>query len=95
MADYIEREVFRKQLSDRQITSVFFNYERRNELGLVIEMLDNTPVAAVALVRRARWEGPVKVDADHNGYKCSECDEYGVPYWRYCPNCGARMDGSL
>ena len=41
---------------------------------------------------KERWGNPVKVDAENNGYKCSECGEFGVPCWHYCPNCGAKME---
>ena len=27
------------------------------------------------------------------GYVCSECEKDGDVNWRFCPNCGARMDG--
>ena len=30
---------------------------------------------------------------DGEGCKCSECGFEGVPYWDYCPNCGADMRG--
>lgn len=40
-----------------------------------------------------KWGNPIKVDAENIGYKCSECGEFGVPCWHYCPNCGARMEG--
>ena len=26
-------------------------------------------------------------------YYCSECNDMGVDYWDYCPNCGADMRG--
>lgn len=28
---------------------------------------------------------------DGEGCKCSECGFEGVPYWDFCPNCGADM----
>ena len=40
---------------------------------------------------KGEWGNPIKVDADNNGYKCSECGEFGAPCWSYCPNCGADM----
>ena len=31
---------------------------------------------------------------DGEDVKCSECGRVAcAPYWDYCPNCGARMDG--
>ena len=26
-------------------------------------------------------------------YECNKCGQYGTRVWRYCPNCGAKMDG--
>ena len=53
-------------------------------------------------VRHGRWEGTA--DGYWNGelvydiWNCSECgfDADGAderPDWKYCPNCGAKMDG--
>lgn len=28
------------------------------------------------------------------GYVCSECEKDGDVNWRFCPKCGARMDGA-
>lgn len=43
--------------------------------------------------RRGRWE-----DISENGdtaFRCSACHMYLAfwPDWKYCPNCGAKMDG--
>ena len=54
MSDYIERRAFRKQLIDRQITTAFFNNEQRHEIGCIVEMLDNAPVADVVEVVRCK-----------------------------------------
>ena len=64
----------------------------------VLEMVKQT----VAPVRHGRWEGTA--DGYWNGelvydiWNCSECgfDADGAdekPDWKYCPNCGAKMDG--
>lgn len=46
----------------------------------------------------ARWEFPIFTDEDDGldpRVKCSECGgvEAAFVRWKYCPNCGARMDG--
>lgn len=95
MAEYIEREAFRKMLVDRQITTNFFRPLERHEDGCIIEMLDETPAADVEPVRHGRW---VK-DRDGDEY-CENCFRYmpvreitGDPSANdYCPNCGAKMD---
>lgn len=57
-------------------------------------MIDNAhTVDAVPVVHgRWMWEGQFKA--------CSECGTYidwdntlGANHWRYCPQCGAKMDG--
>ena len=61
----------------------------------VYNEIDNAPAADVAPVMHARWEatkvGPM------NAYACSNCGlvviERNIPVLKYCPQCGARMDG--
>lgn len=54
MAEYIDRDEFRKRLIDRQITTAFFNPQQRHEIGCIVEMLDNMPAADVAEVVRCK-----------------------------------------
>lgn len=68
--------------------------------GMVVGLLDvmKEPAADVAEVRHGEW-----VKNKSKFYVCSECDttcpynvnDGGIWYWtcRYCPICGARMDG--
>lgn len=44
-------------------------------------------------VKHGVWEIYVISMFDGEGCRCSECGFEGVPYWDFCPNCGARMDG--
>ena len=43
--------------------------------------------------KTGNWEIYVISAYDGEGCKCSECGFEGVPYWDYCPNCGADMRG--
>jgi len=43
--------------------------------------------------KKGEWEIYVISMLDGEGCKCSECGFEGVPYWDYCPNCGADMRG--
>lgn len=56
--------------------------------------LDNVPNADVAPVKHGRW---IKNDPHCDGlaflWNCSECGEESDEGYRYCPACGARMDG--
>ena len=42
---------------------------------------------------KGKWAIYVISSVDGEGCKCSECGFEGVPYWDYCPNCGADMRG--
>ena len=70
-------------------------------LSTFLRLLDITPTADVVPVRHGHWQ--ITDAYPHNVY-CSECHtKYAQTHWavwedgsmprRYCPNCGARMDG--
>ena len=59
----------------------------REAFDMAIDLIEETfPIADVAPVRHGRW------DSDMSGAWCSVCGEYSEGEYRYCPNCGARMD---
>ena len=103
MAEYIEREAFRQLLVDRQTTTNFFDNTKRNEDGCIIDLLDKFSAADVAPVRHGRWEAMHYEGGILDGTnfdKCSVCgykrifeDEKLKIAFKYCPNCGAKMDG--
>lgn len=97
---------FRQRLIDRQITTQFFNQREREEIGHIIEMLDDQPTVDAVEVVHGRW----KPDLYHDGqpyrdewygyiFKCSVCGDttmgsYDLEcHYNYRPNCGAKMDG--
>ena len=90
MAEYIEREAALEIINSLNIASAL--YAGREIINL--------PPADVAPVRHGRWE---ERDDGFGGtyYHCSVCGEDwctidGTPAengMRYCPQCGARMDG--
>lgn len=97
MAEYIEREALMKFPIRRD------HYDRKNGnehfingIESVLDYAENLPSADVAPVVHGRWEMSEK----YKGYcTCSMChDCYLEPewvdelHWRFCPNCGARMD---
>ena len=43
--------------------------------------------------KKGKWEIYVISMFDGEGCRCSECGLEGVPYWDFCPNCGADMRG--
>lgn len=83
MAEYIEREKAYEAVLFATCGSGY-QYEATCAIDLM-------PDADVAPVVHGRWV---------NGCQCSVCgDSHGPynsrhkPYYNYCPNCGAKMDG--
>ena len=71
--------------------------EPRGIVTLHVSDIDAMPSADVTPVVHARWVKPVPGDGDPC---CSECKAkqlylpyVGYFYSKYCPNCGAKMDG--
>ena len=63
----------------------------------VAEALEDIPTADVVEVRHGRW---IRGDNFYCYYTCTNCRStmvnHKAPYrkvWKYCPNCGAKMDG--
>ena len=56
--------------------------------------LDEAPTVDAVEVVHAYWEGNEPGD-----WHCSHCGEYaadgGFEQTKYCPNCGAKMDGDM
>lgn len=88
MAEYIEREALLSELYSKQ----------NGNLDIMLEIA-RFPAADVVPVVHGRWvscfeDWRKQIEGD----KCSECgfEHYGtnIRNYNYCPNCGARMDGS-
>lgn len=75
----------------------------------IVQLMKDAPEADVVEVRHGRWIkhkpdseyikglhqlGIAKGMGENSIYwTCSECEHWGVLHYKYCPNCGARMDG--
>ena len=91
MAEYIEREATLKEAESRIMWGA--------SASAVYESIEDAPAADVAPVRHAKVID--KISDDHETikpwdyrYYCSACKIPMRDSWnKYCPNCGARMDG--
>ena len=94
MAEYIEREAAKDKFSDLL------------PIGRSIrDTLDEVPAADVVEVRHGEWKtakaivgvNPATLDFEiGDADRCSLCGvdfEAVRPKYKYCPNCGAKMDG--
>ena len=95
MSDYIKREDAMKAIGN------FLSREDDYYVDMAKGTIKLIPSADVAPVRHGHWQ--ITDAYPHNVY-CSECHtKYAQTHWavwedgsiprRYCPHCGARMDG--
>lgn len=67
-------------------------------VGDCIEIIEKMPTIDAEPVRHGKWldDGQYDNFFPHHEWRCSECGEHvleiGDPWFKYCPNCGARMD---
>ena len=57
------------------------------------EIIWRTPYADVAPVVHGYWIERTRYD--NTTFVCSKCHEGSVSEYRYCPECGARMNGEF
>ena len=104
MAEYIRREDAIKCIEGQCVDGKMYGNDESDEGTLIeaysaIDDLMEIPPADVAPVRHGRWVDRI-VDENEviqpwmKRYYCSECLEGGNQSWfKFCPNCGAKMDG--
>ena len=93
MAEYIERDALLQDIEDSvRITSKtgMINSETRGAYK-IIERIKSAAAADVVEVRHGRWLPQVVLG--QKAWDCSECKTLGSPHWKWCPVCGAKMDG--
>lgn len=92
MAEYINREKTKRELSEWCISLNSPHLLSRDD---TMFLLDNIPAADVAPVAHGRWIEKEKYTFG-TMYDCSICGDRILDTghsWNYCPNCGARMNG--
>ena len=105
MAEYINREAImkfpiRKDHCDKEHANEHFI----NGIESVLEYVENLPSADVAPVRHGRWVDKQLIKSfKHTNIPVVECSACGIDFcdiinnhyfmYKYCPNCGAKMEG--
>ena len=56
----------------------------------ILKVKDAATIDAVPVVH-GRWL--TQIVLGQKAWDCSECKTIGSPHWKWCPVCGARMDG--
>lgn len=89
MARYIDADVLLGNLK-RQYGEEL-GWQGTTNMSDVGMMIEDAPTADVAEVKHGEWR-QVRC-GDTPLYACSECGKNEYMQLRYCPNCGAKMDG--
>ena len=93
MAGYIEREaLYEKAYWHGEHPDVGNPFPDGVD-AIDIEDVDAIPAADVAPVRHGRWVWRNKWEPFEFKYECSICHDGSDLESKYCPNCGAKMDG--
>ena len=90
MTEYIKKEDIEQKIQDG-LNNLVLGHDAIEVLGMIYVM----PAADVAPVRHGEWE--IVVGSNGKEYMVCTCcrvsqDLTGA--FSYCPNCGAKMDGS-
>lgn len=86
----IDAEKLRDEVDDT------LNWETNNEYNMysdIMDMIDNASTIEADPVKHGKWKHKV-IDGFIPDYDCvcSECGASGVPDYKHCPNCGAKME---
>ena len=104
MDEYIERKALREAFenADADVVEEYedvtcdWGFGRKN----ILEVINSVPAADVAPVRHGKWlewfpgDFALIMTGEEMLYRCSSCDaKYSdAEGYKYCPNCGAKMD---
>lgn len=100
MAEYIDKEKLLKYLEETNTSDEWI--VNQYNADWIYSFIESQPTADVVEVRRGYWIDKPTGRYCHIGSYCSVCEEKsgigGIESNRhklYCPNCGAKMEGTL
>ena len=99
MAEYIERESLVRQIicNMTEFVGAPDDVQKHDEqCNYAIDMIEDALIADVAPVVHGRWEPGNPICPVYGGNKFKDLDADIWCDWQpdFCPNCGAKMDGS-
>ena len=96
MAKYIDREGLIEWLKHIPLKDLsdglgLCRIIREDDFKKAIKNMPKGIIVDVSPVRHGRWLPQVVLG--EKAWDCSECKTLGSPHWKWCPVCGAKMDG--
>ena len=106
MARYIDMDKLLQDMCASHHLRIFSRNDADDMFEKMVEITQRQPTADVVEVKHGEWlktEEPLGY-RDVDCIECSACHDSWVidedfdfedhkQYWKYCPNCGAKMDG--
>lgn len=100
MDDLISRKALDREMSTQLVHAGFKSYSEAGQMYLSTKrIVRNAPAVDAAPVVHGRWGEyeSFPLTPSLNGCPCSVCKTHFSPssiiVMKYCPNCGAKMDG--
>jgi hypothetical protein len=66
---------------------------KKENIAQILVRIESAPTIEAEPVRHGRWGEIGGYEPENHGFACSACDFATTVKSRFCPNCGARMDG--
>lgn len=96
----IDADTFEQELKEKLLPLLMEKYGKEEAMkGLHFSLQDcisniqGQPTITQPERKTGKWETYIISMLDGKGCRCSKCGFEGVPYWNFCPNCGADMRG--
>ena len=90
MMAYIDKEMLERLFNRHEWGTCDERWRPESEFG---KFVDAIPTADVAEVKHGKWVSNIDFPIMQVIVKCSLCNEPSIMMSKYCPACGAKMDG--
>lgn len=91
MTEYVEKELLYKRLLEKSNDEKLCVYLGNLFIYALRDVFSELPTADVVEVRHGEWKQAYN---SFPKYVCTNCNHlFNNKSFKYCPNCGAKMDG--
>ena len=94
-ADLLEKEIYKWMPKDQETWMDSEIPPIENLVVSIMMTIQEQPTVDAVPVRHGKWTNHILGSTGYGTtvmHQCSECECMTISRFRYCPNCGARMD---